>query len=1292
MINGSRDIKMSIVVTARNDNHGGGFIHRMQIFVNGLLAQCERHKLMAELIIVEWNPPVEKPRLSQALIWPDNSGFCTVRIIEVPPAIHNQYKYAHKLPLYQMIAKNVGMRRARGRFILATNIDVLFSDELMHFLAKAELREGVLYRIDRTDVPEDVPLQATIDEQLNYCLENIIRINCREGTLQKLTGRYYPSYGQIDVVLTNLHFNACGDFTLMSTADWHRLNGYPEFDMYSPHLDSLMLIISYYAGIRQEILREPMRLYHLEHGGAWIAENASKLEQEKKTEKIPVLKLSQFEGWTSDMNAKGKPIIFNDSKWGFAFEDLKDTVVIAADWETAEEAGNLNILSQGDSDKREKDNTEKSILIIAENIPEFDSDPHDRLYLMIKALAETHKVTFVARRGAEKGKYVEHLRRLGVIVFYDVDGLMEHASSGVSVNSQYASTVSVKTLLDHQAFNVILLGSTEISSFYLSVIRESSPRSILIINAAGSNLTGGHDPDKSYLYDEADMVFASPDSAEDFQKEFPELNIRILPETTNLTKFEEELRLIIDKLPQPANRNVERFRLFPDSLPDAMLSMKKTEVTEIFILNNNSDTSMLSLDTLLKYSDPEFSNVIVALNNKQCGGVDRKLGREARHYFKHDSEYERDKFIAGIIGNCQSKYIAVVEDRVIVTPQWDRRLAAHLNKFPDISIITARRSDFLYESIYELENDAFELYEQYAGNNIPSGKIDVPCLIFRPSLLNKNGCPGPKGILKNLTAGHKTAVALDTLAFHLQKGLKEKAPVVFKRTPDKKISAIVTASDSGEGLLACLNSLFMQKDIDYSDVEIVVVYTGSDKGAIDILSGLKAPCDFKYFIHEGGHSSALNQGIREASGEYILLVSHETVAHEDLISEHLKTHLKYAGKDVAVLGNIVSNSVDDPSPFTKFMSKNPKLPFVSQLVYNYGGIGDPENAGLFYLTNISVKRRVFQKVGMFDGGSQDGWESIEFASRFALNGHRVVYSRKPVVFCSAQINAKTFIDRRISVGRQYAIMTYRHPNIWRLDTAKKECLRHFIGKEKIFERAVEVTRALEDMPEDILNNYRFAGMSLLDKCYCIILNYYFALGINDVIRRIEGEGWLNRYAARNSIDLDDIMNKNLAYELLFESYWHSGRGDHALFSKCIEQSSGLLDAHPSPYYAVGNFYFNQDEYGLAEATFEKGIEKRKRYVDDYIFPAEDESLYIMWLAMACIPLGKYEKAAQALEQLIAERVTLSAEQEAVLYKCLSLSYKALGENRKELACRQESLRIDEAIKARGEVSNMVHAN
>ena len=109
---------------------------------------------------------------------------CEVRFITVPPEIHNRYQHGANLPLYQMIAKNVGIRRARGRFILATNIDILFSDELAAFLGAQQLRTDRMYRIDRHDAMSEVPAGAPIEEQLAYCRSHLIRVNRREGTFE----------------------------------------------------------------------------------------------------------------------------------------------------------------------------------------------------------------------------------------------------------------------------------------------------------------------------------------------------------------------------------------------------------------------------------------------------------------------------------------------------------------------------------------------------------------------------------------------------------------------------------------------------------------------------------------------------------------------------------------------------------------------------------------------------------------------------------------------------------------------------------------------------------------------------------------------------------------------------------------------------------------------------------------------------------------------------------------------------------------------------------------------------
>src|SRR5580704_4601100 len=127
---------LSVVVTARNDDHGKNLLARMQTFVNALISQCRRHRVPTELIMIEWNPPLDRPRLAEALTWPDDEGWCPVRILEVPIELHRRWASWQALPLYQMIGKNVGIRRAHGEFVLATNVDVLFSDELMRFMGE----------------------------------------------------------------------------------------------------------------------------------------------------------------------------------------------------------------------------------------------------------------------------------------------------------------------------------------------------------------------------------------------------------------------------------------------------------------------------------------------------------------------------------------------------------------------------------------------------------------------------------------------------------------------------------------------------------------------------------------------------------------------------------------------------------------------------------------------------------------------------------------------------------------------------------------------------------------------------------------------------------------------------------------------------------------------------------------------------------------------------------------------------------------------------------------------------
>ncbi len=119
---------VSFVVPLCNDD-AGDLLKRTVRFATALLEQCRRDKIPAELIIVDWDTPENRPKLAKALRKPAKAGPCAVRIIEAP-AMHRK----NRIDLPQAIAKNVGIRRARGRFVVSADIDHPLSAQLMEFI------------------------------------------------------------------------------------------------------------------------------------------------------------------------------------------------------------------------------------------------------------------------------------------------------------------------------------------------------------------------------------------------------------------------------------------------------------------------------------------------------------------------------------------------------------------------------------------------------------------------------------------------------------------------------------------------------------------------------------------------------------------------------------------------------------------------------------------------------------------------------------------------------------------------------------------------------------------------------------------------------------------------------------------------------------------------------------------------------------------------------------------------------------------------------------------------------
>ncbi len=347
--------RVSFVVTSRNDDHGGHMLRRLSLFVEGLVQLANKYGLAGELIIVEWNPP-SGARLHEALRLRVKSDTFLIRVISVPGELHHRFRNSDVIPLFQYIAKNVGILRARGEFIVATNPDLLFSEALIEFLAAGTLDPGALYRIDRHDVSADVPEGVGVGEQLAWCAKHILRVHEKFGTFRWTHFRYLRFILRQSRILVRfvrgifksirfvrwcgsfllgdrlrqpmppaIHTNACGDFTLLARRQWHKLRGYPEIPIWSMHIDSLLCYLAVAAGLTEQVLRPPAQIFHLEHMSSWVV-----MSPEDRLRTFAVKPWIDWhlvhEVW-QDMFLKKRPLCLNAEDWGLGHMQLPEIVI-----------------------------------------------------------------------------------------------------------------------------------------------------------------------------------------------------------------------------------------------------------------------------------------------------------------------------------------------------------------------------------------------------------------------------------------------------------------------------------------------------------------------------------------------------------------------------------------------------------------------------------------------------------------------------------------------------------------------------------------------------------------------------------------------------------------------------------------------------------------------------------------------------------------------------------------------------------------------------------------------------
>lgn len=235
---------LSIILTGRNDDFGRDFNIRLFRALEFNHQQLTARGVSHEFVFVEWRPVPGKPWLAEVLAdrYPHLVPH-TLTSYVADLGYHQAFSLNSKLQFQEFIAKNIGIRRCRGAYILTTNTDIYLGRGVLDVLERRTLEPRVLYRVPRIDLKDGIDAERmdwnVLEDPRNYDLVNEIRPPC--------------------------YTNASGDFLLLDRDSYAELRGFNEvYRVAKVHMDSNFCLKAYSSGLTLEAWDAPV--YHVGRG------------------------------------------------------------------------------------------------------------------------------------------------------------------------------------------------------------------------------------------------------------------------------------------------------------------------------------------------------------------------------------------------------------------------------------------------------------------------------------------------------------------------------------------------------------------------------------------------------------------------------------------------------------------------------------------------------------------------------------------------------------------------------------------------------------------------------------------------------------------------------------------------------------------------------------------------------------------------------------------------------------------------------------------------------------------
>jgi hypothetical protein len=277
-------MKISAVIVSRNDNYGGHLNERATYCFNSAIDTYD------EVIYVDWNSP------THSLLYDikDNIKFKGnfkhfVITPEIASVLTNNDPNAQKC--CEVLARNIGLRRATGDYLVSTNIDIIHPkrNELENIINN--MSKDTFYTISRrhtdwTQIKEFHNGEIKFDEWEK--LREYLIVNSEERHFDETTVNG-DDYSII---------NCCGDYQIAPKHVWEGIRGMEEDLIYSLYADTNVQKKSVMHGFELKALYNPA-LFHIEHGkgGGGFLDGINKLVNDPYRAIVHQEKTLNTESW-----------------------------------------------------------------------------------------------------------------------------------------------------------------------------------------------------------------------------------------------------------------------------------------------------------------------------------------------------------------------------------------------------------------------------------------------------------------------------------------------------------------------------------------------------------------------------------------------------------------------------------------------------------------------------------------------------------------------------------------------------------------------------------------------------------------------------------------------------------------------------------------------------------------------------------------------------------------------------------------------------------------------------------